>query len=137
VNTAIFEPRFEVMQDALINQGFFDAAPLILELLEEHRTGDCTARSAGTAKNRRRVDKSVVSIAAPFIGDLLNATMDSIDLADFGRNDGASPSAEPRAWGRSPITTWTVPLSSKTAALLDLSGLTGIQLGVKYAFYKL
>jgi hypothetical protein len=46
VNAAIFEPRFEVMKNALIDHGFFSAAPLILEFLEKHRTGGCMVCAA-------------------------------------------------------------------------------------------
>jgi hypothetical protein len=46
VNAAIFEPRFEVMKNALINKGIFSAASLIFEFLKEHRTGDCMVCAA-------------------------------------------------------------------------------------------
>jgi hypothetical protein len=47
VNAAIFEPRFEVMKNALINKGIFSAASLILEFLKEHPAGACMACSGG------------------------------------------------------------------------------------------
>jgi hypothetical protein len=45
VNAAFFEPRFEVIKDALIDLGFFSAASLILEFLKKHPAGVWTAGS--------------------------------------------------------------------------------------------
>jgi hypothetical protein len=88
----------------------------------------------GSALNRRHGDKSVVPVTGPSLADALNATLTPIDLDDF-ESTGADLSEEPRAWGRSPITTWQIRITAKTAAQLDLSGLSELQFGVKYAFY--
>jgi hypothetical protein len=88
----------------------------------------------GTASNRRHDVNTVIPISAPALTDHHNATFAPIDLEHLD-SAGDDLSEAPRSWGRSPVTTWHIKISSQTAEKLDLSGLSELQFAVKYAHW--
>jgi hypothetical protein len=87
---------------------------------------------SGRATNRRHVDNKVVALDAPSLSEVMQAT-----LTGIGANVLQSSHTDPRSWGRSPITTWQIRITSQSAKKLDLTGLSELEFAVSYAFYAL
>lgn len=88
-----------------------------------------TLEHRGDAENRRRDGTIASTTAAP-------PRHDTID-ANFKQDDVSSLDEDTRrfVWGRSPITMWRLSVEKASADNLDLSGLSEIQLGVRYKYY--
>ncbi|WP_211589080.1 hypothetical protein, partial [Allorhizocola rhizosphaerae] len=85
----------------------------------------------GTATNLRR-DGTVVTTDAPLRGEASPAQLVGINP------DGLDETDKQVFWGRSPAARWRISITPQAAAEaeLDLTGLTEIQLAVKYAYFN-
>ncbi|HEU4687271.1 MAG TPA: hypothetical protein VFS23_02865, partial [Vicinamibacterales bacterium] len=84
----------------------------------------------GDATNLRR-DMTVVEIKAPPRRELSPARVTEI------KEETVDVRSQQQFWGRSPATRWRIriPEESAAAAGLDLSGLSQIQLAIRYGYY--
>jgi|GEM_PF-6472025 len=96
-----------------------------------HKWVQIELEHCGPSTNRRS-DGNTVSIEAPRRIESSPAQIEGINPQDLDEADKQS------FWGRSPAARWRVSISpqSATAAGLDLSGVTEVQLSVKYAYYN-
>src|SRR5439155_17545376 len=96
----------------------------------DHKWVQVDLEHCGPSTNRRR-DGSAVVLDAPRRIESSPAQLEGINPQDLNEAD------KQVFWGRSPAARWRVSIAPQAAAEagLDLSGLTEIQLSVKYVYF--
>jgi hypothetical protein len=97
----------------------------------DHNWVQVELEHCGDAENHRS-NGTLVTVKAPVRRELSPAQVHGINPDDLDESE------KQVFWGRSPAARWRVriPANAATEAGLDLSGLTAIQLSVKYAYFN-